>query len=109
MNVYLMNSFRGTDYLHKLRNVCISFFCVCMLLKLSFFLCLPVNALNAELDSVRRKLNEKADEINRLSHEREKHRNGLENIVHEIKSKYCAVCKVWGSTPLLSAAGAMSH
>ncbi|XP_023721137.1 structural maintenance of chromosomes protein 5 isoform X2 [Cryptotermes secundus] len=44
-----------------------------------------VNVLNAELDSVRKQLNEKADEINGLSHEREKHRDGLENIVHEIK------------------------
>jgi hypothetical protein len=50
-------------------------------------------------------LNEKADEINRLCHEREKHRNDLENIVHEINSKYSVVCKVWSSTPLLSAAG----
>lgn len=76
-----------------------------MLLQLSFFLCLQVNALNAELDSVRKQLNEKADEINRLSHKREKHRNGLENILHEIKSKYCAVCKVGGSTPLLTFSG----
>jgi hypothetical protein len=73
------------------------------MLKLSSFcVCLSVNVLNAELDSVKKQFNEKADELNRLCHEREKHRNVLENIVHEINSKYCVVCKVW-STPVLSA------
>jgi hypothetical protein len=75
---------------------------------LSFYVCLPVNALNAELDCVRKDLNEKADEINRICHEREKHRNYLENIVHEINSKYCVVCEVWHSRTLLSAARTMS-
>jgi hypothetical protein len=70
--------------------------------------CLPVNDLNSELDAVRKQINEKADEVNRLQHEREGHQIDLENIVHEINSKYCVVCRVWSSTLVLSAAGSMS-
>jgi hypothetical protein len=67
------------------------FSCVCLPSKILYICCLPVNALKTELDIRGKQMSEKAGGINRLRHEREKHRSELENITHEISGKCCTV------------------